>query len=127
MGNGRVEFLCHDSIFFNKSLRSITGHLRAGPSSLCIEQVIIIGAAFMIVSAIPFKLRNQSLCVNSFAFSRNAIFICRANIRSAEATREQVAEARRQYEEEHRPYISYQFIFERRAFYGMRFMTGKAL
>ena len=49
------------------------------------------------------------------------IFICRANIRSAEATREQVAEARRQYEEEHRPYISYQFIFEHRAFYGMRF------
>lgn len=35
------------------------------------------------------------------------IFICRANIRSAEATREQVAEARRQYEEEHRPYIAY--------------------
>ena len=51
------------------------------------------------------------------------IFICRANIRSAEATREQVAEARRQYEEEHRPYISYQFIFEHRAFYGMRFMN----
>lgn len=51
------------------------------------------------------------------------IFICRANIRSAEATREQVAEARHQYEEEHRPYISYQFIFERRAFYGMRFMN----
>lgn len=49
------------------------------------------------------------------------IFICRANIRSAEATREQVAEAKRQYEEEHRPYISYQFIFERRTFYGMRF------
>ena len=59
MGNGRVEFLCHDSIFFNKSLRSITGHLRADPSSLCIEQVIIIGAALMIVPAIPFKLRNQ--------------------------------------------------------------------
>ena len=49
------------------------------------------------------------------------IFICRANIRSAEATREQVAEARRQYEEEHRPYISYQIIYERRMFYGMRF------
>lgn len=49
------------------------------------------------------------------------IFICRANIRSAEATREQVAEARRQYEEEHRPYIAYQFIYERRTWYGMRF------
>ncbi|MBQ2996119.1 MAG: hypothetical protein IJE22_02650 [Oscillibacter sp.] len=49
------------------------------------------------------------------------IFICRANIKSADATREQVAEAKRQYEEEHRAYISYEFIYERRAFYGMRF------
>nr|WP_325204470.1 hypothetical protein [uncultured Oscillibacter sp.] len=49
------------------------------------------------------------------------IFICKANIKSAEATREQVAEARRQFEEEHRPYISYQIIFERRKWYGMRF------
>lgn len=49
------------------------------------------------------------------------IFICKANIKSAEATREQVAEAKRQYEEEHRAYISYEFIYERRAFYGMRF------
>lgn len=49
------------------------------------------------------------------------IFICSANIRSAKATREQVAEVKRQYEEEHRPYISYQFIFERRTTYGMRF------
>ena len=49
------------------------------------------------------------------------IFICRANIKSAEATREQVAEAKRQYEEEHRAYISYEFIYERRAIYGMRF------
>lgn len=49
------------------------------------------------------------------------IFICMANIKSAKATREQLAEAKRQYEEEHRPYISYQFIFERRTWYGMRF------
>lgn len=49
------------------------------------------------------------------------ILICRANIKSAAATREQVKEMKRQYEEEHRPYISYQFIFERRTSYGMRF------
>lgn len=49
------------------------------------------------------------------------IFICSANIKSAKATREQVSEVKRQYEEEHRPYISYQFIFERRTWYGMRF------
>lgn len=49
------------------------------------------------------------------------IFICWANIKSARATRDQLAEAKRQYEEEHRPYISYQFIFENRTWYGMRF------
>ena len=49
------------------------------------------------------------------------IFICSANMKSAKATREQLAEAKRQYEEEHRPYITYQFIFERRTWYGMRF------
>lgn len=49
------------------------------------------------------------------------IFICRANVKSATATREQVAEARRQYEEEHRAFISYEIIFENRIFYGLRF------
>ena len=49
------------------------------------------------------------------------IFICKANIRSAEATREQVAMARRQYDEEHRPYVAYQMIYEHRMFYGMQF------
>ena len=49
------------------------------------------------------------------------IFICMANIKSAKATREQLAEAKRQYEEDHRPYISYQLIFENRTYYGMRF------
>lgn len=49
------------------------------------------------------------------------IFICRANIKAAKATQEQVTEMTRQYEEEHRAYISYEMIFERRSFYGMRF------
>ena len=49
------------------------------------------------------------------------IFICMANIKSATATREQLAESRRQYEEEHCPYISYQLIFENRTWYGMKF------
>ena len=49
------------------------------------------------------------------------ILICRANIKSAEATKEQIAESKRQYEEEHRAYITYEIIFERRTWYGMRF------
>lgn len=49
------------------------------------------------------------------------IFICIANFKSAKATREQVAEARRQYEEEHRAFISYELIYEHRIWYGLRF------
>lgn len=49
------------------------------------------------------------------------ILICIANFKSAKATREQAAEARRQYEEEHRAFISYELIYEQRVFYGLRF------
>lgn len=47
--------------------------------------------------------------------------ICWANIRSAKATRDQLAESKRQYNEENRAYITYAFIYEKRAFYGLRF------
>lgn len=47
--------------------------------------------------------------------------ICWANIRSAKATRDQLAESKRQYDEENRAYITYAFIYEKRAFYGLRF------
>lgn len=49
------------------------------------------------------------------------IFICIANFKSAKATREQVAESRRQYEEEHRAFVSYELIYEHRVLYGLRF------
>lgn len=47
--------------------------------------------------------------------------ICWANIRSAKATRDQLAESKRQYDEENRAYITYAFIYEKKAFYGLRF------
>ena len=47
--------------------------------------------------------------------------ICWANIRSAKATRDQLAESKRQYDEENRAYITYAFVYEKRAFYGLRF------
>lgn len=49
------------------------------------------------------------------------ILICWANMKSAKAAREQLAEAKRQYEEENRPRITYEMIYENRTFYGMRF------
>ncbi len=49
------------------------------------------------------------------------ILICIFNFRSAKATRAQVAEAKRQYEETNRAYITYEFLYEKRSFYGIRF------
>ncbi len=52
------------------------------------------------------------------------IFICFANLQSAKATREQLAESKRQYDEESRAFIAVSFIYERKAFYGMRFTNN---
>ena len=52
------------------------------------------------------------------------ILICYANLKSARATREQVAESKRQYDEENRAYITYAFIYEKRAIYGLRFTNN---
>ena len=57
----------------------------------------------------------------TFVYVIATCFICWANIRSAKATRDQLAESKRQYEEENRAYITYAFIYEKRAFYGMQF------
>lgn len=49
------------------------------------------------------------------------IAICVANLRAAKATRDQLDESKRQYEEEHRAFVSFEFIYERRLWYGLRF------
>lgn len=68
-----------------------------------------------------FMITDWLMVIITAVYVVATIFICWANIKSARATREQLAETKRQYEEEHRPYISYQFFFERRTWYGMRF------
>ena len=56
------------------------------------------------------------------------IFICWANIKSANAAREQVEESKHQFQESNRAVIVHEFIFERRIWYGMRFTnTGKCI
>lgn len=56
------------------------------------------------------------------------IAICSANFKSAKATREQIEESRRQFEEEHRACITYEFIYENRTWYGLRFTNrGKRI
>lgn len=56
------------------------------------------------------------------------IFICRFNYGAAKASKEQVAEMRRQYEEDNRPYITVELIYERKSFYGLKLSNcGKRL
>ena len=51
------------------------------------------------------------------------IFICRANIKSANATKEQLAEMQKQYAEANRPAIEMELHYIRRAWYVVRFVN----
>lgn len=51
------------------------------------------------------------------------ILICVFNYRSAKATREQVAESKRQFDESNRPYISCEYILVKRLFHGIKFVN----
>lgn len=68
------------------------------------------------------------MVIITFVYVIATIKICKANLRSADATREQVEETKRQYEEEHRAFISYEFFYEHRVWYGLRFTNhGKRI
>lgn len=51
------------------------------------------------------------------------VLICAVNFRSVKATRDQLDESKRQYEEEHRAFISYELIYENRTWFGLRFIN----
>ena len=51
------------------------------------------------------------------------IFIWKANSNSAKVSKAQLDEMRRQFSEEHRPQIEVEFIYEKRAFFGLRFIN----
>ena len=74
-------------------------------------------------------LHNGSLMVIiTLVYVVATIAICVANLRSAKVTREQLEESKRQYEEEHRAFISYEFIYDHRIWYGVRFTNlGKRI
>lgn len=61
------------------------------------------------------------MVIITFVYVVATIFICWANIRSAKATKDQLAESKRQYDEENRAYITFAFIYEKKAIYGLRF------
>lgn len=54
-------------------------------------------------------------------------FICWANISAANASKGQLVEIQRQFAEENRAHIEVEFLFEKRLFYGLRFVNhGKS-
>lgn len=67
------------------------------------------------------SITDWLMVIITFVYVIATIFICVANIKSAKATRDQLAESKRQYDEENRAYVTYAFIYEKRAFYGLRF------
>lgn len=51
------------------------------------------------------------------------IFICVANWKSANASKKQLAEMQEQYEADNRAYIEVELIYEKRSFFGLRFVN----
>lgn len=51
------------------------------------------------------------------------IFICMANIKSAKASKEELIEIKRQYNDENRPRIEVEFCYEQRVWYIVRFVN----
>ena len=59
----------------------------------------------------------------TFIYVVATCFICYFNHQSAKASREQLAEMRKQYQEENRPNIEVEFVYERRLWYYIRFVN----
>ncbi|MGN0607115.1 MAG: hypothetical protein ACI4JM_11390 [Oscillospiraceae bacterium] len=57
----------------------------------------------------------------TFVYVVATIFIWNANKLSANATKEQLAESKRQFDEQNRPYMSCEYIFVNRTYCGIRF------
>lgn len=59
----------------------------------------------------------------TFVYVVATCFICYFNHQSAKASREQLLEMKKQFDEENRPVIEVEFIYERRTWYGIRFVN----
>ena len=64
---------------------------------------------------------EEAMVVLTGIYVLATIFICLFNYGSAKASKDQLAEMRSQFDEENRPYITVELIYERRTFYGLRF------
>lgn len=67
------------------------------------------------------SITDWLMVVITFVYVVATIYIMRANNKSAKATRDQVDEMRRQFDEMNRPSISVELVYEKRSFYMLRF------
>lgn len=66
---------------------------------------------------------DWAMVLITFVYVVATCFICYFNHQSAKASREQLAEMKKQFDEENRPIIEVEFIYERRTWYGIRFVN----
>lgn len=68
------------------------------------------------------------MVIITFVYVVATCFICWANIKSANSSKAQLEEMKKQYVDENRPYVTVEVIFEKRCFYGLRFTNhGKRI
>ena len=63
------------------------------------------------------------MVIITFVYVIATIFICNANIKSAKASKEELIEIKRQYNDENRPRIEVEFCYEQRVWYVVRFVN----
>lgn len=68
------------------------------------------------------------MVIITFVYVVATCFICWANIKSANSSKAQLEEIKKQYVDENRPYVAVEVIYEKRCFYGLRFVNhGKRI
>ena len=67
------------------------------------------------------SITDWLMVVITFAYVVATVCIMLANSKSAKATRDQVDEMRRQFDEMNRPSVSVELVYEKRSFYMLRF------
>lgn len=66
------------------------------------------------------SITDWLMVIITFVYVVATIFICMANVKSAKATKAQLAESQKQFKESNRPYVTCEYILTNRTFCGIR-------
>lgn len=66
------------------------------------------------------SITDWLMVIITFVYVVATIFICVANVKSARATKAQLAESQKQFRESNRPYVTCEYILTNRVFCGIR-------